>query len=205
MSDRRILRHLGRLAPTALAASLAIAPAFAADDSNEAWKALAAGGHVALVRHGNAPGPSLGAGGDPPGFRIGDCRTQRNLDETGRGEAKALGEAFRSHGLHVDRIQSSPWCRCMETAQLMAVGQVETSSALVPSTDRNPNAPAALLALQETISNWRGPGTLVLVTHGLTVRAVTGIVPGQAETVVLKPTPGSGSGAQVVGRIAPPR
>ena len=97
MSDRRILRHLGRLGPTALAAALAITPVFAADDSNEAWKALAQGGHVALVRHGNAPGPSLGAGGDPPGFRIGDCRTQRNLDETGRGEAKALGEAFRSH------------------------------------------------------------------------------------------------------------
>jgi len=203
MSDRRILRHVGRLASTALTAALAIAPAFAADDSNEAWKALVEGGHVALIRHGNAPGPSLGAGGDPPGFRIGDCRTQRNLDETGRGEAKALGEAFRRHGVRVDRIQSSPWCRCMETAQLMAVGRVETSSALVPSTDRNPNAPAALSALKETISSWRGPGTLVLVTHGFTVRAVTGIVPGQAETVVLKPTPGSGSGAQVVGRIAP--
>jgi len=202
MSDRCILRHLRRLAPTALIAALAIAPAFAADDSNEAWKALVKGGHVALIRHGNAPDPSLGAGGDPPGFRIGDCRTQRNLDETGRGEAKALGEAFRSHGVRVDRIQSSPWCRCMETAQLMAVGPVETSSALAPSTDKNPNAPAALRALQETISNWRGPGTLVLVTHGFTVRALTGIVPGQAETVVLKPTPGGASGAHVVGRIA---
>ena len=63
-----------------LAISLAIAPAFAAEDSNEAWKALAEGGHVVLIRHGNAPGPSLGAGGDPPGFRIGDCRTQRNLE-----------------------------------------------------------------------------------------------------------------------------
>jgi broad specificity phosphatase PhoE len=192
-------------AAVALAVSLAIAPAFAADDSNEAWKALVEGGHVALIRHGNAPGPSVGAGGDPPGFRIGDCRTQRNLDETGRGEAKALGEAFRSHGVRVDRIQSSPWCRCMETARLMAVGQVETSSALVPSTDANPNAADALRALKETISTWRGPGTLVLVTHGFTVRALTGIVPGQAETVVLKPTPGSGSGALVVGRIAAPR
>jgi len=205
MSDRRILRHLGRLAPTALAAALAFAPAFAADDSGEAWKALVEGGHVALIRHGNAPGPSLGAGGDPPGFRLGDCRTQRNLDETGRGEAKALGEAFRRHGVRVERIQSSPWCRCLETAQLMAVGQVETSHALIPSTDRNPNAPAALRALQETISNWGGPGTLVLVTHGLTIRALTGIVPGQAETVVLKPTSGSVTGAQVVGRIAPPQ
>jgi len=199
------VRQFIRFVPVVLAILLAMAPAWAADDSSEAWKALTEGGHVALVRHGNAPGPSLGGGGDPPSFRIGDCRTQRNLDETGRGEARALGEAFRSHGVRVDRLQSSPWCRCMETAQLMAVGPVETSSALIPSTDRNPNAPAALIALKETISAWRGPGTLVLVTHGFTVRALTGIVPGQAETVVLKPTPGSGSGAQVVGRIAPPR
>jgi broad specificity phosphatase PhoE len=198
------VRQFGPFAAAALTISLVIAPAFAADDSSEAWKALAEGSHVALVRHGNAPGPSLGGGGEPPGFRIGDCRTQRNLDETGREEAKALGEAFRSHGVRVDRIQSSPWCRCMETAQLMAVGPVETSPALVPSTDRYPNARAALRELQETISNWRGPGTLVLVTHGFTVRAVTGIVPGQGETVVLKPRPGSGSGAHVVGRIAAP-
>ena len=92
----------------------------------------------------------------------------------------------------------------METVQLMAVGPVEASPALVPSTDRYPNAPAALRELRETISNCRGPGTLVLVTHGFTVRAVTGIVPGQGETVVLKPRPGSGWGAYVVGRIAAP-
>ncbi len=49
-----------------------------------------------------------------------------------------------------------------------------------------------------------GPGTLVLVTHGLTVRPFIGVVPGQAETVVLKPTPGSGPGARIVGRIPPP-
>ena len=92
----------------------------------------------------------------------------------------------------------------MDTARLMAVGPVESSSALVPATDRNPNAPVALRTLKEMIANWHGPGTLVLVTHGLTVRALIGIVPSQAETVVLKPTPGSESGVRVVGRIAAP-
>ena len=191
-----------QLVLTGLVILLVIAPALAAEESKEAWDALVGGGHVALIRHGNAPGPSLGQGGDPPGFRIDDCRTQRNLDEIGRGQAKALGEAFRQHGVRVDRIQSSPWCRCLETADLMAVGKVERSWALVPATDRNPNAPAALRALKEMVANWRGPGTLVLVTHGLTIRAMTGIVPSQAEIVVLKPAPGSGSGAHVVGRIA---
>ncbi len=69
----------------------------------------------------------------------------------------------------------------------------------------NPNAPAGLLELKEMVSTWRGPGTLVLVTHALTVRALIGIMPEQGETVVLKPTPGSGPGADVVGRIAGPR
>jgi hypothetical protein len=86
----------------------------------------------------------------------------------------------------------------------MAVGQVETSWALVPSTERNPQAPAALRAVKEKIANWRGPGTLVLVTHGLTIRALTGIVPSQAEIVVLQPTPGSDASPRMVGRIAAP-
>ena len=204
MIDRGIVRQLGRFAPAALAISLVLTPASAADESKEAWDALVEGGHVALIRHGNAPGLTLDRGGDPSGFKIDDCMTQRNLDEIGRGQAKALGEAFRTHSVRVDRIQSSPWCRCLETAELLAVGPVESSWALVPATDRNPNAPAALRTLKEMVANWRGPGTLVLVTHGLTVRALIGIVPGQAETVVLKPTPGSGSGARVVGRIAAP-
>lgn len=188
----------------ALAVALVVAPASAADASKEAWDALVEGGHVVLIRHGNAPGPSVGQGGEPPGFRLDDCRTQRNLDDRGRAQARALGEAFRARGVRVDRIKSSPWCRCMETAELMAVGQVESSRALVPITDRNPNTPAALRVLQEIVSTWRGPGTLVLVTHGFTIRALTGVVPGEAEVVVLKPVPGSGSAAQVVGRIAPP-
>jgi broad specificity phosphatase PhoE len=191
-------------AAAALVVALLIAPASTADASNEAWDALVAGGHVALIRHGNAPGPSVGQGGEPPGFRLDDCRTQRNLDDRGRAQARALGEAFRARGVRVDDIRSSPWCRCMETAELMAVGRVESSQALVPITDRNPNAPAALRALQEIVSTWRGPGTLVLVTHGFTIRALTGVVPGEAEIVVLKSAPGSGSAAQVVGRIAPP-
>ena len=164
MIESRILRQFGRLAPSVLAISLIAAPGVAADDSNKAWAALVKGGHVALIRHGNAP---PGYGGDPPGFRIDDCKTQRNLDATGREQARALGEAFRNHGVRVDRVLSSPVCRCLETARLMAVGPVESSWALVP--DRDPNAPARLRELKELVSAWRGPGTLVLVTHALTV------------------------------------
>jgi broad specificity phosphatase PhoE len=184
----------------ALTIFLAIMPALAADDANEAWEALVKGGHVALIRHGNAP---PGYGGDPPGFRFDDCNTQRNLDDKGRAQGKALGESFRSHGVRVDRIVSSPVCRCMDTASQMAVGQVESSWALVP--DRDSNAPVRLRELKEIVSSWRGPGTLVLVTHGFTIRPLIGIILDQAETAVLRPTPGIEPGFQVVDRIAPPQ
>jgi phosphohistidine phosphatase SixA len=196
--ESRIVSQFGRVAVCVLAISLIITPALAADDSKEAWAALVKGGHVVLIRHGNAP-PGYG---DPPGFRIDDCKTQRNLDELGREQARALGESLRNHGVRVDGILSSPVCRCLETARLMAVGPVETSWALVP--DREPGVPGRLLELKEIVSAWRGPGTLVLVTHGQTVRALIGFLPIQGETVVLKPAPGSGRGADLVGRIAAP-
>ena len=194
------MARLGRFALLALAVRLIVTPAWAADDSRDAWAALAGGGYIALIRHGNAP---PGYGGDPPGFRFDDCKTQRNLDDKGRAQGKALGEAFRGHGVRVDRLLSSPVCRCMDTAALMAVGQVETSWALVP--DRDPANRIRLRELKEIVSAWRGPGTLVLVTHGFTSEALIGIVPEQAEVVVLRPAPGSERGVTVVGRIPAPR
>jgi hypothetical protein len=170
MTTWRILCLLARVASCVLGISLSITPGLAAGDSEEAWAALVGGGHVALIRHGNAP---PGYGGDPPGL--------------------------------VDRILSSPWCRCLETARLMAVGRIEESWALVP--DRDPSAPVRLLELKKIVSAWRGPGTLVLVTHALTVRALLGFLPIQGETVVLRPGTGTGGAvsANLVGLIAAPQ
>jgi phosphohistidine phosphatase SixA len=195
----RIGHRVGQVAPFVLAIFLMITPGLAADDANEAWAALGKGGHVAVIRHGNAP---PGYGGDPPGFRFDDCKTQRNLDDIGREQARALGEAFRKHGVRVDRIVSSPVCRCLETGQLMAVGAVETSRALLP--DMGPST-VRVQELKEMVSSWRGPGTLVLVTHGLAFGHLTRSFLEQAETAVLQPTPGHPQGGNLVGRIAPPQ
>ncbi len=181
----------------ALALPLIAAPARALADERDAWAALAGGSHVALVRHGSAP-PGYG---DPPGFRIDDCATQRNMDERGRAQARAVGEAFRQHGVRVDKILSSPWCRCLETARLMALGPVESVMA-VASSNRNPER---LVVLKQMVAAWRGPGTLVLVTHAFTVQALVGILPEQAETVVVRPKPGDQPGMDLVGRISTPR
>ena len=188
--------HVERLVLVALCIWLIVAPAAAAADSKEAWAALVNGGHVALIRHGNAP-PGYG---DPPGFKIDDCATQRNLDEGGRAQARAIGEAFRQHGVRAEKILSSPWCRCLETARLMVLGPVDGTWAVAAS-DKSPER---LAALRQMLANWRGPGTLVVVTHALTVQALVGIMPGQAETVVVRPKLGKEPGVEVVGRIPMP-
>jgi broad specificity phosphatase PhoE len=120
----------------------------------------------------------------------------------GSDEAWALGEAFRSHGVRVDRILSSPWCRCLETARLMAVGPVESSWALVPDTESGVSV--RLAELKQIVAAWQGPGTLVLVTHALTARALLGFLPIQGEAVVLRPRSGGAAGGELVGLIAAP-
>src|SRR5688572_28986342 len=83
-----------------------------ADDA--LWALLKKGGQVVLIRHAvTTPGV-----GDPPGFTIQDCKTQRNLTAAGRKEAERLGAAFRQRAIPVGRVLSSPWCRCLETAKL---------------------------------------------------------------------------------------
>ena len=185
-----------RLVLATLAIWLLAAPVADAGDSPEAWAPLVGGSHIALIRHGNAP-PGYG---DPPGFKIDDCATQRNLDERGREQARALGEAFRQHGVRADKILSSPWCRCLETARLMGLGPVDGAWAVAAS-DRSPER---LAAMKQMLASWRGPGTLVVVTHALTVQALVGIMPGQAETVVVRPKLGKEPGVEVVGRIPVP-
>ncbi len=98
--------------------------AWSADANAEAIALLRRGGVVLVLRHARAPGTF-----DPPGFRLGDCSTQRNLGEEGRAQARQLGAYLKSQQLRPARVRSSPWCRCMDTAEL-AFGAAERWSAL---------------------------------------------------------------------------
>lgn len=84
-------------------------------ETNDALRGLTRGEHVLLLRHALAPGT-----GDPPGFRIDNCSTQRNLDERGRAQARAIGAWLRSRGVTAMAVYSSQWCRCPETARLLS-------------------------------------------------------------------------------------
>ena len=93
-----------RFAVIAFLLGLGAAAESAGAGEAEAWAALRAGRHVALMRHADAPGGF----GDPPGFRLDDCATQRNLSAKGRGDAMRIGARLRSEGIAVEKILASP-------------------------------------------------------------------------------------------------
>jgi phosphohistidine phosphatase SixA len=167
----------------------------AAQAESPAWEALKAGGHVALIRHADAPG-----GGDPPNFVLDDCSTQRNLSAGGKAQAGRLGAAFRTNGVSVDQVLTSGWCRCIETATI-AFGTAEVWPPL-HSFFRDAGTEAAQTAEVRTrIAAWDGPGTLVLVTHQVNITALTDIFPAAGEVIVLAPAAERGFGFSIVGRV----
>ena len=177
----------------ALAGLIAARPVPATAKSvDELWALLRGGGQIVLLRHGTTT-PGVG---DPPGFRLDECATQRNLTDAGRDESRRVGAAFRAQRVPVGRVLSSPWCRCLETARL-AFGRAEPWPALANLFGRQERADALRAALSELPTD----DTLVLVSHGSTISSATGVMPAMGEFVVV--TPRGGGRFTVAGRIPP--
>src|SRR3981081_51504 len=171
-----------RFAIFAILLGFCTAADIASADEAEAWTALHAGRHVALMRHTDAPGGA----GDPSGFRGDDCATQRNLSAKGRADAARIGARLRSEGVAVERILSSPWCRCIDTATLLELGPVEAApkfGAVVVLSDQKESLTAGA---RTVIDKWTGRGILLVVTHGANILALTGISPASGEIVVVR-------------------
>ena len=182
------LRALAALALVALACG-----ARAAD--GDPWTLLQRGGQVVLMRHAlTTPGA-----GDPPDMRLEDCSTQRNLSDEGRRHARAVGAALRAHKVPVDRVLTSPWCRCIETARLVFGVSGQVSRALDNLFGRHDNEARQVSALRALAGEWRGNGNLFLVSHGSTILAVTGISPETSEMVIV--TPREGGALAIAGRL----
>jgi len=140
------------------------------------------------MRHAYAPGV-----GDPKGMVPGDCSTQRNLDERGRAQAKKLGERLRAASVSDIRVYTSQWCRCRETARLLAVGTVEDLPALNSFFEQPEMRDERLASLRDFLDKLPRDGRpVVLVTHQVTVTALTGYFPSSGEGLVLKLSEGGG-------------
>jgi phosphohistidine phosphatase SixA len=182
-----------------LIALLAAALCPAWGDEAAAWAALRRGGAVvALMRHADAPGA-----GDPRGWRLDDCATQRNLSTQGRADAQALGARLRAERIPIAQVLSSPWCRCIDTATLMNLGPVRIEATFSNAFVLSDRRAALTEGARALIGRWRGPGTLLVVTHGANIQALTGHSPASGEIVVV--SVGADGSLQAVGSLNVPR
>lgn len=160
----------------------------------DALAAAKAGGHVILMRHAIAPGT-----GDPETFDVNDRTTQRILSEEGRAQARRTGDALRAAGVPVDRVLTSQWWRCEETALLLDMGPVEPFPEALNSFFRRPGErDGRVAALTGFIRGWRGAGNALCVTHQVNITGTTGVFPASGELVVVAP-----QGVAVAGRLGP--
>ena len=181
------------LLATALIASVGSVAGVAADEA--AWNELRGSGAVLVLRHA-ATVPGIG---DPPGFRLDDCASQRNLSAEGREQAAAIGRSLREQGVSVVRVESSRWCRCLETARLAFPQlQVQPLAALDSFFADRAAGPAQTSVLRNRVRDWQGPGVLVLVSHQVNITALTGQAVAAGEGVVLRP---EADGFRVVGSV----
>ncbi len=175
----------------ALICLLAMSPAQATEAG---WALLREGGHVVLLRHAIAPGAS-----DSKGFSLEDCSTQRNLSDRGKQQAEKIGALIAARAEGTERILSSRYCRCLETARIAFEDEkVEPFDPLDLLPADAAAAKAANDAVMREIRDYSGAGNLVLVTHLENIKALTGISPREGEAVIVAP---DGDGLHVLGRI----
>ncbi len=146
---------------------------------------LVSGRHILLMRHADAPGV-----GDPPGFRRGDCATQRNLGAAGREQARAAGRWLRSQGVQGAQVYSSPWCRCLETAHLLGFGAVSVEESLGSFFGRYGQEETSTQALQAFVARLLSGGppdrAPILVTHQVNISAYAGGGVASSEMVLVR-------------------
>lgn len=173
----------------------AIAPVQAAPVGlREALRRIQAAPHVLLMRHAiTEPGV-----GDPPGYRLEDCATQRNLSAEGREQARRVGAALRAAGLTVGEVRSSAWCRCRDTARL-AFGRHGVWPALNSFFDAYERAPERTAELRAFVAAHAGGPPPMLVTHQVNISAASGLPVAMGQIVAMPADGGPAFGLAPLG------
>jgi len=161
---------------------LSMSSIFAQQSEPELWRAINTKGHIALMRHSTAPGSD-----DPPNFTLGECSTQRNLSSGGRELASLIGDRFRDNGIDSADIYSSPWCRCMETSELLNLGPVNELPSISSLYQNVPNQPARErpAEMQKWLADQDFNRPTVLVTHQVNITNLTGEFAGEGDMVIV--------------------
>jgi len=151
-----------------------------ADSNQNVINELKKGGNLIFIRHAYAPG-----GGDPKNFDINDCKTQRNLSNSGRDQAKKIRSFFKDNNIPISKVYSSEWCRCKETASI-AFNDFETKSFLNSffSSQFAKNKDLQMKRLKTFINNWDKNKNLVFVTHYVVISESLNYTPSSGEIVI---------------------
>lgn len=147
-------------------------------------KDLNDGQHVLLMRHADAPGF-----GDPPGYQLDKCSTQRNLGELGKKQSQVIGQWLKGQGIASAKVLSSPWCRCLDTARLLNLGAVTSAPELGSffddmSLEKQQTRNLEKLIKAQMANPSKAP--LILVTHHVNIQAYTGKVVSVGDMVLVK-------------------
>ena len=140
-------------------------------------------GYVLLMRHALAPGV-----GDPENFRVGDCSTQRNLNDEGRQDAREIGQWLKRREVRIFRVESSRWCRAKETAELLGVGRVRLNKNLDSLFEDEDalNDPQTANIRKRIVSHRNTSGLLVFVGHFVNFSAAVGVGLESGEGVLVR-------------------
>ena len=151
-----------------------------ADLNKNLLNQLEEGGKLIFIRHAYAPG-----GGDPDDFNLNDCSTQRNLNKEGRNQAKYIGEFFKKNKIKIDKVLSSEWCRCKDTARI-AFKNFSTNSFLNSfySSKYAKNKDKQIKMLKDYIKKFESDKNLILITHYVLIFEVLNYAPSSGEIVV---------------------
>ena len=135
--------------------------------------------NVIFLRHALAPGV-----GDPENFIKEDCSTQRNLNDKGRLQARLIGNYLRSTNLKFSQILTSEWCRCIDTAKELNLGQWTTFSGLNSFFQEYEKKDQVMNKLQKKLDSLGYSDLALFVTHQVVISEQTGIVPRSGEMVL---------------------
>ncbi|NJN58198.1 MAG: histidine phosphatase family protein [Leptolyngbyaceae cyanobacterium SL_5_9] len=161
-----------------------VAPDVAQEAEADIWTQMQQGtGYVVLLRHAQ----TVAGTGDPPGFQLNDCATQRNLSEAGREQAARIGQVFRDRNIPIHQILSSQYCRCLDTAKLLNLGEVEPSPMLNSTfTNRANEAEQTAQVRQRILDHQNTPGVIVMVSHFVNIGDISGINPPSGGAVIMR-------------------
>lgn len=186
----------GALALVLAMALLVIVPSAQSTATEAAWARLAQGGYTILLGFSRAPG-----GGEPLRPDIGDCESRNSLTDRGIQESRRIGMRFAARAVSINSVYAGEFCRALETAELgFGARNVETRSylnSIVGGTDPD-LIPAELIT---AVEEFNGAGNLLMVTHPVLIKAISGTTPREGEAIIIAPGENPGDKPRVINRL----